>query len=719
MKHWKKSFSFLLALSIMTVTTVSAADSVKNETVYVNFDYYGRMERAIVVNSFKVNGNNTVIDYGNYKSIKNLTSTEKPKMSNGYIEWKVDPQSANFHYQGELYDAALPWNFQITYTLDGREVAAEELIGANGHLELILDAKANPNVGAYFADNYLAQITIVLDAEMCKNIDAPDAMGATVGSSRQLTLMVLPKMDKTFRISADVTDFEMDGMTMAMVKVSDGILGNIDDLKAGISSMSSGIDQLMTGSGQLKNGAADLAQGVGLLDAGASNMAQVIPSVTAGMDEFGNGVESLHDGLTALSNGSGQIRSGLMELDSKSYDISKGIGQISDGLHQIMKNKQAVEEGLRELEKQKSSLSQISQGGATLKSGYKQIETALHTMRGNSGEILNGMSTLQNANPDLSQLTAGAGSIQTGISSLQTVNQAEAQIISSLLQAAETDPALAKYAESLGMLQYLNNNAGKGLSELSGGASALNGGIGQAQTGMNTLYGAAQSFGSAAVQMAEGAEAMYDNMVKLNNGLDTLITGAGKATDLYTVAVTFGNSALQMTQGAEALYEGTETLSSGFGEYADAVGTLSASYITLDNGIFDAENGAQNLYTGFTTLQEGSGSLFSAVDELTDSIGKLNTGAESLYEGVEQLTNGGEGAINTLFSSESDIAGLVSMSASAEPVSFAAPDAVRPDSVQFVIKTPNLHKEEQKSVDEDEQKLSFWQKLAALFKGKA
>lgn len=470
---FKKSACLLLAALFTLCQTGFAADagSIKDETVYVNLDYDGSVQNTIVVNSFTVSGNKKLIDYGNYKNIKNLSSTAKPIVKNGFIEWDVDENSDRFYYQGELTNAALPWDFKISYTLDGKPVTAEALAGASGSVGITIDAQANENADSYYKENYMAQITVAVDTQTCKNINAPDAMGANVGSTRQMTLMVLPSMSKTYTITMDAQNFELDAITIAMVKVSDGILSNIDNVKLGISDITSNISALIDGTGQLKNGASDLAEGLSMLNTGAQSLSQASPLVLSALNEFGSGIDALHEGAGFLSAGSTQVRNGLSELDANSYAISKGISQVSGGLYEMTKNKQTVRAGLAELEKSKSAVTELESGAQTLRSGYKQIETGLNTMAGNSGTIVSGMSALQSANTDLSPLSTGVSTLQAGIGSVQAAGSQQAALVNALAEAAKNDPNLAPYLQQIGALQALTNGINSGLAGVAGGAA--------------------------------------------------------------------------------------------------------------------------------------------------------------------------------------------------------------------------------------------------------
>ncbi len=718
MKKFKRTVAAILLVCVSAVQVTAAGTASKDETVYVNLNTDGSLKGAYVVNSFKISGADTVTDYGNYKKIKNLSTTENPEISGGYIKWNVPENAEDFYYQGDLDRAELPWDFKITYTLNGKKVSAKKLAGKKGKVGITIDATVNEKANEYFKNNYLVQLSISFDTEKCKNIACEDAMTANVGSTKSLTLMVLPNMDKTFNITLDANNFEMDGMTIAMVKVSDGILGNIDSLKVGMSQISSSVSSLVSGTGELAGGAEDLASGLNLLNTAAQSIVTTAPALTSGMDSYKYGIDSLDSGLAEISGGSGAIRSGLAELDSKSYDVIQGISRISGGLKEMTGKKTEVKQGLKELEKNKSAINELKTGGQTLRNGYKQIETGLNTLSGNADKIVSGAALLQGQSTDISKLKGGAASIKAGAGNLSGAASAEADIINSLLNAAKTDPNLAKYAAQLGGLQQYNSAISGGLGEISAGADALSTGIDTAQTGLNTLFGAASTFSSAAVQMAEGAKTMYTNMQTLNNGFDTFYNGAQKASDLFGAANTFGNAALQMTEGAEKLLSGTNDLQSGFEEYAGGVGTIYSNYSTIDNAIYTAKDGSSQLSSGFDELHTGTEGMMSVLDEFSDSIDTLTKGGNQLFGGSSKLASV-TGSAGTLLSSYGgDITSLIAMSENAEVVSFAAPGKVKPKSVQFVIKTPSIKAAEKEITHKTEEKLNFWQKLVRLFTGK-
>src|SRR5690625_6750453 len=83
-----------------------------------------------VVNSFAIEKHGTLIDYGNYEDLRNLTNLEPIEKSGERIT--VTAEEDDFYYQGNLQTKDIPWHIDITYYLDGEEISASDLAGQSG-----------------------------------------------------------------------------------------------------------------------------------------------------------------------------------------------------------------------------------------------------------------------------------------------------------------------------------------------------------------------------------------------------------------------------------------------------------------------------------------------------------------------------------------------------------------------------------------------------------
>lgn len=711
-----KLTALIAAASILFQTAASAAGFEKEEVAYITLDSSGAQKQTVIVNSFKTNGSSSVADYGVYKNIKNLSSEEKPTVKNGQITWNnIDTDV--FYYQGEKENGELPWKFSVSYTLDGRSVTGEEMIGKSGRASITVKADLNSRADSYYTDNYMAQITMVLAGENASDVICDEAITATVGSNKQLTFMVLPKRSKTFTVTFNAHDFEMDGLTIAALKLSDRLLGNtLDSAAAAMSGVTGGIQGLLDGSGLLRNGADDLVSGVAILNSGAKSIESSIPVLSGGMDSIESGAAQTSAGLSSLAGASGQIRSGLMELDSKSADIAGGISAVEGGLSEMSKNTPAIKRGLAQLKSKKQSVTELSQSGETLVNGYTQLQSGADAVASKRQEIADGLDALHASSTDISAIQNGADSLGQGMQTIAAACDTQTQILDALIASASQNPELAQMTAQLRTARYISQSIKSGAQSAQSGAMQLSDGAAQAQDGINTLYTTADTFGNAALSMTDAAKTINENMKKLNSGLTEYTSGASNALELYSAAETFADSALALAEGAGRLESGTRALSEGFSQYSDGVGSLAGSYIEFDNGLFEAQRGAQQLEGGASSAMESVDTLCSVVNELCDGIDALAGASAELPGGAQQLADG----TKTLYDGLSgvDLAALLSDDANEKPVSYAAPYMAHPEKVQFLMKTPNLHKEEEKAPEEEEVKMNFWQKLISLFKRK-
>lgn len=81
--------------------------------------------------------------------------------------------------------------------VDGQQIDVDDLAGRSGHVEIELSIRQNPDCPGDLFRSHALQITASLDTEKCRNITAEGATQANVGTSRQLSFIVLPNMKKT------------------------------------------------------------------------------------------------------------------------------------------------------------------------------------------------------------------------------------------------------------------------------------------------------------------------------------------------------------------------------------------------------------------------------------------------------------------------------------------------------------------------------------------
>ncbi len=363
-------------LGVMGVVPAFGAElPQKDEVVYVNLTPEGKSDTLYVVNNYDLDKETAITDYGEYRAVKNLTTTQELVRNGDAIT--VTAPAGKFYYQGELDPgraADLPWTVKVTYLLDGKETPGADLAGKSGRFEMRVSLRQNPDSDPVYRDNYALQVTLQLDSETCKNIRAEGATLADVGQLKQMSYIVLPGKEKDFTVTADVTNFEMNGLSVngiplvldiedpdtkdlkdQVYDLQDGA-AQLDDgalaLEDGAAQLEEGAEDLRDGAQDLRDGAMQVNQGVQALVAQFGQLSQMLPpqladvlevklkelaagtgELAAGADALACGTEDLYDGVLKLKDGITELSDGTLQLRDQSSDIDT---QVDDKVDEML-----------------------------------------------------------------------------------------------------------------------------------------------------------------------------------------------------------------------------------------------------------------------------------------------------------------------------------------------------------------------------------------------
>ena len=345
-----------------SVAPVYAAEenTPKDENVYVNLNQDGSVDGIYVVNAYRLDADTQIVDYGNYESVKNLTSDAQISQQRGTVT--VDAQAGEFFYQGNLQSKEIPWEISISYTLDGKEISAEELAGKNGKLRISIHVGQNDQVDSGFFENYLLQVTLTMDMERCSNLEAPGAPAANVGTDKQLVYSILAGSEKDITVTADVLDFEMDAISFQGLPMNldvDKEVFSLDDLYDKAGEISDAADEFSDGAQDLEGGVNSLQEGVEGLQSGAESLKE-------GIDSYADGAKSLGDGIDTLQDGSNDLADGAQELVDGITSLQDGANQLRDGYsgeNGAASGARKLADGVKQL---KTGSHQLSEGVSTL-----------------------------------------------------------------------------------------------------------------------------------------------------------------------------------------------------------------------------------------------------------------------------------------------------------------------------------------------------------------
>lgn len=573
----KKVMSAVLAVT-MAVTGIQAPvlaaenhteNTDKEEVVYVNLNHDGTVKEINVVNILKPDSTGAIVDYGDYESVRNMTTTDALDYSGDTV--KINTDADKLYYEGKLKSTVMPWNVSIHYYMDGKEYSADEIAGMSGQLKMTMKITENKNYEGNFYDAYALQASVTLDTDQCKNIDAPDAAIANVGKNKQLTYTILPGKGADLTITADVTDFEMDDIAVNGIPLSLNIDIDDDELMDQVTELQDGIADADDGAGELKDGAGELKDGTDTLTSGTSSLA--------------SGAESLDAGVQSLNEGIEQIQAGLDALDAKSGDLTEGSAQMRQALAQLQAALDSVSASAEDVQKLTAASSRIKTGIDDLSAGADQLAVSASYEAYKQAMADNGL--------DIGVIKAGN---TEAISSIQAmVDKADALEAKLEKLGIPTDaitPIKEQCEELASQMQTLlkgNNAAIAGteayMNELHAGAQELAKGAAELKKNYTT-------FNAAVGELADNLTGLIYNMSELKDAVNELAAEYGKLDD-------------------------------GLNAYTEGVASVNQGYSKLSKGVVSLASGSQSLYSGAKTLAEGVDTLYDGTVELKDGMSEM------------------------------------------------------------------------------------------------
>lgn len=569
-----------LICSSSLFTTISLADSNSNkkeEVIYVNLDNSGKIDNIYAVNIF--NGKE-ITDYGSYKEVKNMNTSDQINYSNGVI--KINNSSDKLYYEGVMYeDTQIPWDISIKYILDGKEYSGNEIAGKSGDLKIKISIKENKKSKNTFFDNYALQTSLQLDTNLCRNIESDGATIANVGGLKQLTYTILPGKEKDITISADVVDFEMGAISINGTKLNLGL----DNDSIDTSELTDKLSQLQDSVSELDNGANNLSNGAG----------------------------QLNDGTKALSDGINTIQDALDALNSKSSDLTGGSSEVYEALTTIQSALKNVKFAANDLTKLSDASTTIQSGIDNLVGGLKSVDSSIDSY----------YSALSKAGlSDVNDLISKNNKAMNNLKITKTQRDLYAAYVSGGTSGATKklgELAQSGDAEAVALYQQVS----------AGNTGAVTNYITQAGTliSIESLLKANTAYIQGSDKLISGIDSSLNPSSSKNN----LMTGALKLQSSYKefdssiqdLVSSLGNLMTNMTSlksGINKLVENYSVLDKGINNYTDAVSKISEGYNEICLGALDLVSGTSTLYDGTKTLVEGTGEFSDKTQNLDGKV---------------------------------------------------------------------------------------------------
>lgn len=324
-----------------------------DETMYVNLDYYGRVDKINVVKGVGLNGRTEFTDYGTYENVINMSNSIEPVLGDGTVTWQLpQAQRGRFYYKCAVDKdiMVLPWDFDVSYKLNGVPTDADKLAGASGLIEINVKAEPNDNAGAYYRNNMMLMVAVPVDMSKCYSVEAEGSQTQNLGDTTAVVFTALPGEDGAYTVRVGTDSFETIGVIMAMVPGTVEDLEHIKDLKEAKDTWQDAGDELYDSLEQMAKSVENMRQGV-------NQVRQGMDSAESARQKWSNSKDSILAGndqtLAALTAVSQQMDTMIPHLQtakdcaevvhSSMNDIVSTLGDMQDPLRKLQTRLKNIE----------------------------------------------------------------------------------------------------------------------------------------------------------------------------------------------------------------------------------------------------------------------------------------------------------------------------------------------------------------------------------------
>lgn len=496
----------------------------------------------------------------------------------------------------ESTENKMPLSMEISYTLDGKEISAEELAGKSGHVVIRCTYTVNQYEMAEVQDKeekiyvpFAVAAGTILDGAHFQNVTVSSGRVIDDGSRCVVAGIAFPGLSEDLKledgpsnyveIEADVIDFVLDGIySIATNEIFSDInvddVTTLDDLKEAMDKMTEAMEALMDGSSALYNGLAELYEKSGDLQNGVSALQA--------------GASQLLEGTTALRDGAVNLTNGLNTLSSKNTELVNGAAQVFNTLL-AEANRQLAANGLSVPTLTIDNYSQVL-GGVTASLNPDAISSQVYSA------VYDAVAA---------EVKKNEAAIRAGVT-----QEVQKQVFAGVLQAAGLDesqyngmPAEQKQAIDSAVEAQIQSEQIKQTIEAAVAAQEKQL-IEQNMQSPDIANKIAQETANAANRVNEGA----GKIAALKAQLDSYNT-------FYQGLIAYTNGVAQAESGAEQLAAGAESLNEGAAALKDGMDTLASGSEALIDGVSRLKKGAMELRDGLTTFnEEGINKLTEALD---------------------------------------------------------------------------------------------------------
>ena len=330
-----------------------------DETMYVNLDYYGKTTKVNVVKGVNLNGLGKITDYGNYINVENMSTSDAPVLGDGSVTWNLpEGQKGRFYYKCTMDNeqVVLPWDFDVSYKLNGVPTDGDKLAGAGGLIEIHVKATPNDNANLYYRNNMMLMVTVPVDMSKCYSVDADGAQIQSLGSTTAAVFSALPGEEGDYTVRIGTDSFETTGVIMAMAPGTIDDLNHIKDLKEAKDTWKDAGDALYDSLEQMAKSVESMRDGINQVQSGVSSAESARQKWSANKDSILAGNDQTLESLTALSQQLETLVPHLQTAKDTAETVHNSMGDIVNTMGDMQQPLRKMYDRLRNISTTSQSL---------------------------------------------------------------------------------------------------------------------------------------------------------------------------------------------------------------------------------------------------------------------------------------------------------------------------------------------------------------------------
>ena len=719
--------ALLLSFALPQCAQAAAPTVETDETVYINMDYYGAPTNTRIVKGVNLNGHTEFTDFGDYKDVYNMSTFDEPTLKEGSVYWKLDTDKNRFYYEcipNDTVNIQMPWNFDVSYKLNGVPVEADQCAGASGTIQMDIHAVPNTYASDYYKNNMMLVCATGIDMSKALSIDAPGAQIQSFGTYKLVMFMGLPGEENTFTVRIGSNDFESMGLIMFMTPattsaldimssmrdIKDRLENSGDNLYTGVSSMLSTMQAVQGSLSSMSSGISGIDQvrkqlikDRGTLDPRTDAALNALNELTGKSDSLIPELNSAKETLTSLNATTSSILTTLEESgeDIPEYqkllnDVKTSLGNLEDLFDDlddetdnsswtIARIRSASEDLSKELEALTKDLKSLSGSLDDL-----DLETPVTTELTNY--VKNMTSTASSTVLDTAYKKGYAAGKQAAIDEGKT-DEAEIEAIAQQYAEAAKASAASQASSAASQAQasaYSNAQALAALmTGIKSGSSAVTSDMQSMTKQLKSVTEKMSGLLNATNSLLKDLEDIADVFDEYK-GLPQDFTAEGKKlTELANGSLDRVNKMLaDIPALRESLDSLTKTATSSIDKTTDLMNSTKKALSTS----YDLVNTANSVLR--SVRSQADASTQATIDSLLDTLGKLSGSTASGQ--MQTATDSIHSAVKDAETDLEDDTNVLNIDTSADLESVTSSMNPSPSSLQFILRTEEI------SVDDDD-----------------